>query len=60
MPSREIWVPTTETKAHVQDGVVTVWDEIKMEKRAINNSVGFHDNRMKNGKVWNPEEGSEP
>jgi len=40
-----MWLPVTETKVTVSEGKVTVWDEIKMEKRLVPKPAGFEDRR---------------
>lgn len=37
----EIWLPKGETKAHVRDGNVVVWDEMSFESRLVAQPTGF-------------------
>ena len=40
--NKQIWVPVSETKVTVSDGKVTIWDEIKMELKAVDQpKTGF-------------------
>lgn len=39
---KEIWLPTTQTKVTVtQEGTVTVWDEMTMERTNVHKPAGF-------------------
>ena len=37
----EMWLPTSEMKVTVVEGVVTVWEEMTMEKKVVKKPAGF-------------------
>lgn len=42
MAEKQIWVPKTETKVTVRDGVVTPWEEMRFEPVPVSKSpAGF-------------------
>ena len=38
---KQIWLPITETKVTVNNGVVTTWEEMKMTPHPVSNPTGF-------------------
>ena len=45
MPSepeqKEIWLPTSEMNVRVQGETITIWEDMKMEKRKVKRAAGF-------------------
>ena len=39
--SKKIWLPSSEMSVRVQDGQITIWEDMKMKEQTLKAPMGF-------------------